>query len=115
MAANVAVTYLYMVVYSYVIDPGHDNAYYEAHVQVAAPYCSLAAGMPIMFFTAMWVGGWDVALAISSALIMWLAYVVIDLAILMAVGMTRRIAVVFAVAALTKLVAAYGGALVARS
>ena len=48
MAANVAATFLYMVVYSYVIDPGHDKAYYEAHAQVAAPYCSLVAGMPLM-------------------------------------------------------------------
>lgn len=113
MAANVAATFLYMVVYSYVIDPGHDKAYYEAHAQVAAPYCSLVAGMPLMFFTAMWVGSWDVRLAVQSALIIWLAYVVIDLAILLGVGMTRRIAVVFAVAGVTKLVAAWAGALLA--
>jgi hypothetical protein len=114
MAANVAITILYMVVYSYVIDPGHEKAYYEAHVKIAAPYCSIVAGMPLMFFAGMWMGGfWDVKLAVPSALIIWLTYVVIDLAVLVASGLTLRIGVLFAVSVLTKLAAAYGGALVA--
>ena len=113
MAANIAITILYMVVYSYAIDPGHDKAYYDAHVLIAAPYCSIAAGMPLMFFAGMWMGGfWDVRLAIPSALIIWLTYAVIDLAIMVASGLTLRIGVIIAVSLLTKLVAAYGGALV---
>src|SRR5262245_58530644 len=91
MAANIAITFLYMVVYSYVIDAGHDKAYYEAHVQVAAPYCSIVAGVPLMFLAGWWVGGWDVTLAVQSALIMWLAYAVIDLAIVAMSGLTLRI------------------------
>ena len=43
MIANVAISIVYMVVYSYVIDPGHDQQYYEAHIQAAAPYCSIIA------------------------------------------------------------------------
>ena len=114
MAANVALTFLYMVVYSYVIDRGHDQAYYEAHVKVAAPYCSIVAGIPLMFFVGWWVSGfWDARLAVQSALVIGLAYGVIDLAILIAAGLTLRIGVVFAVAFLTKLAAVYCGALVA--
>jgi hypothetical protein len=113
MAANVVLTILYMVVYSYVIDPGHDKAYYDAHVTIAAPYCSIAAGIPLMFFAGVWVGGWDVTLAVPSALIVWLTYAVIDLAILASSGLTLRIGVLVAMSLLTKLAAVYYGALVA--
>jgi hypothetical protein len=43
MAANVAITILYMVVYSHVINVAHEKAYYDAHVKIAAPYCSIVA------------------------------------------------------------------------
>jgi hypothetical protein len=116
MVANVAITVLYMVVYSHVIDPGHEKAYYEAHVLNAAPYCSIVAGMPLMFFAALWVGGyWGARLAAPSALILWATYAVIDLAIVAASGLTFRMGTLVAVSLLTKLAAAYGGALVARS
>ena len=116
MAANVAMTVLYMVVYSYVIDPGHEKTYYDAHVKIAAPYCSIVAGMPLMFFVGLWAGGfWGARLAVQSALIIWASYAVIDLVILAASGLTFRIGVLVAISLLTKLAAAYGGALVARS
>ena len=114
MVANIAITILYMVVYSYAIDTGHDKAYYDAHVSIAAPYCSIVAGMPLMFFAGMWMGGfWDAKLAVPSALIIWLTYAVIDLAVLAASGLTFRMGVLVAVSLLTKLAAAYAGALVA--
>jgi hypothetical protein len=114
MAANVAITILYMVVYSHVIDVGHDKAYYGAHVQSAAPYCSIIAGIPLMFLVGWWVGGfWDVTLAVQSALVIWLTYAVIDLAIVAMSGLTLRIGVLVAISMLTKLAAVYCGALVA--
>ena len=116
MVANVAVTILYMVVYSYVIDPGHEKAYYEAHVQIAAPYCSIIAGIPLMFFVGLWAGGfWGAKLAIQSALIIAASHAVIDLISVAASGWTFRIGVLAAISSLTKLAAVYGGALVARS
>jgi hypothetical protein len=50
---------------------------------------------------------------VKSAIIVWLAYAVIDLAILAASGLTARIGVLFAVSFLTKLAAVYFGAFVA--
>mgnify|MGYP000443690580 FL=1 len=47
-----------MVVYGHLIDPGHDEQYYRDHIQVAAPYCSIVAGIPLMFLAGWWVGGW---------------------------------------------------------
>jgi hypothetical protein len=114
LVVNVTVSILYMVVYSYFINPGHEEQYYRDHIQVAAPYCSIVAGMPLMFLAGWWVGGWwEVEFAVKAALLVWLAYVVIDMGVLLAAGLTPRIAVLFAVSFLTKLPAAYLGALVA--
>ena len=114
MAANVLISILYMVVYGHVIDPGHETAYYQDHIKIAAPYCSIIAGIPLMFLAGWWVGGfWDVSLGVKSALIVWMTYAIIDLAVLAASGLTARIGVLVAVSLLTKLAAVYLGALVA--
>ena len=106
MAVNVAISVLYMVVYSYVIDPGHEKAYYEAHVQIAAPYCSIVAGIPLMFLVGWWVG-------VRSAVVVWAVYTLVDLAVLAVSGPTLRIGALVAVSLLTKLVSTYLGALAA--
>src|SRR5687767_2644943 len=112
MIANVVASILYMVVYGYLIDPGHQKEYYDAHVQIAAPYCSIVAGIPLMFLAGWWVGGWwQGEFAVKSALVVWLAYAVIDLSIVLAAGaLTSRIALLVAVSLITKLAAVYFGA-----
>ena len=105
-----------MRVYGHLIDPGHEEQYYRDHIKVAAPYCSIAAGIPLMFLAGWWVGGWwEGEFAIKAALVVWLAYALIDIGVLLAAGLTPRIAVLFAVSLLTKLAAVYLGALVFRS
>jgi hypothetical protein len=112
LTANVAVSVLYMVVYSHLINPGHDEPYYREHIKVAAPYCSIAAGVPLMFLAGWWVAGWwEVDFAVKAALVVWLAYALIDITVLVAAGLTTRIAVLFTVSFLTKLAAVWLGAL----
>jgi hypothetical protein len=106
MAVNVAVTILYMVVYSHVIDTGHDKDYYEVHVRMAAPYCSIIAGIPLMFLVGWWMG-------MRPAIFVWLVYAVIDVALVAVSGPTSRMGALVAVPLLTKLVSAYLGALAA--
>jgi hypothetical protein len=114
MIVNVALSFLYMVVYSYMIDPGHDEQYYQDHIQVAAPYCSIVAGVPLMFLAGRWVAGWwNGELAVKAALIVWLAYFLIDLLVILAAGLTTTLAILFTISFLTKLAAAYYGALFA--
>ncbi len=114
MVVNVALSILYMVVYGHLIDPGHEEQYYHDHIKVAAPYCSIVAGIPLMFFAGWWVGGWwERVFAVKAALVVWLTYALIDIGVLLAAGMTPRIAVLVAVSLLTKLAAVYLGALVA--
>src|SRR5262245_50752084 len=111
MVANVAFSVLYMVVYSYLIDPGHDNQYYQDHIQIAAPYCSIIAGIPLMFAAGWVVSGWRQGkFAVKPAVVVWIAYALIDLAILLAAGITFRIGVLFFISIATKLVAIYFGA-----
>ena len=112
LVANVAASVLYMVVYGHVIDPGHEEQYYHDHIQVAAPYCSIVAGIPLMFLAGWWVAGWWQRTAgVKAALFVWLAYAVIDLAIPLAVGLTFTDGVLVIVSLATKLAAAYLGAL----
>jgi hypothetical protein len=114
VAAGVVITVLYMVVYGHLINPGHEQAYYDAHVQVAGPYIGIVAGIPLMFFAGLLVGRfWSADLAVQAALITWLAYAVIDVGVAVAWGLTPRLIAVVAVSVLTKLAAAYAGGLVA--
>ena len=106
MAVNIAVSILYMVVYSHAIDPGHEKAYYEAHVKIAAPYCSIVAGIPLMFLVGWWVG-------MRPAILVWLVYALVDVAFYSASGLTLRMAALVAVSLLTKIVSVYLGALAA--
>ena len=115
MVVNVAFSIVYMVVYSYVLDPGHEEQYYKDHIKVAAPYCSIAAGIPLMFLAGWWVGSWwEAQFAIKAALTVWLVYALIDLTALLAAGFTGKVAVLFAISFLTKLSAVYFGAVFAR-
>ena len=106
MAANIAISILYMVVYSYVIDPGHPKEYYEAHVKIAAPYCSIVAGIPLFLLVGWWAGTWP-------AIVVWLVYTLIDVAVFAASGPTLKMGALVAVSLLTKLASAYTGALAA--
>jgi hypothetical protein len=111
LAANVAASVLYMVIYGHVIDPGHDQQYYNDHIQVAGPYCSIVAGIPLMFFAGRWVAGWwDRALGVRAAWVVWLALAVIDLAVVLAVGVSLGVGALVAVSLGTKLAAALLGA-----
>ncbi len=113
MVANILVSVLYMVVYGYVIDPGHDKAYYDAHVQIAAPYSSIVAGIPLMFLAGYWISGWwKGKFAVQSAVVVWLVYALIDVAALMAAGFTSRMAMLVTVSLVTKLAAIYAGAVI---
>jgi hypothetical protein len=113
LVVNVGISILYMVVYGHVIAPGHEEAYYQEHVQIAAPYCSIVAGIPLMFLAGWWVSrSREAGLGIRAALIVWLTYAAIDLGILAAFGITPRIAALTAVSLLTKLAAVYAGSLV---
>lgn len=115
MILNVLIHVLYMVVYGYVIDPGHDEAYYQAYAQLRAPYSSIVAGMPLMFLAGRWIGTkFPKGNSVKAALLVWLVYFLIDFAVVVAVGALAQIALLFVASFATKLVAAYLGGLFAQ-
>ena len=111
LIANVAVSILYMVIYGHFIDPGHEPKYYQDHIQIAAPYCGIIAGIPLMFLASWWVTGWwRRSLGMRGGIIVWLAYASIDLSILLMAGLTFYMGLFFIISFATKLAAAYWGA-----
>ena len=106
--AQIAATFLWVAVYSHVIDPGQPMAAYEAHARTAGPWVSILAGAPIFYAAGRWI-----ARSRPTALALFAIFFVIDGALL--VGMmddwTGAAAVLVVLSYLTKLCAcALGGA-----
>jgi hypothetical protein len=111
LITNVAASILYMVLYGHVIDPGHGPQYYQEHIQIAGPYCSIVTGIPVLFFAGWWVAGWwRRTLKDRGALFVWLAYTLMDLSILLIAGLSFGVGLLFVVSFATKLAAVYWGA-----
>ena len=116
MFVNVVLSVLYIAFYSYFINPGHDERFYQEYARAAAPYCSIVAGMPLFYFACRWLGGkWEADFAVKAALLVWLVYVLIDISVIGATaGFTSQLAVLAAISMATKFVSAYLGGLAAK-
>lgn len=116
MILNVLISVLYMVAYGYLIDPGHDAAYYQAYAQVAAPYSSIIAGIPLMYLAGRWIGGkFPRGNSVKAALLVWLVYFILDILIVAAAGALAQIAILLVVSFVTKLGAAFLGGMSAQN
>jgi hypothetical protein len=112
LIVNVGLSVAYMVLYSYVINPGHDEQFYQEHVKTAAPYCSIVFGIPLFYFVCYWIGRkWEKDFAVKSAIFVWIVYALIDLTALLASGLTLWISILVAVSLITKLISSYFGGL----
>lgn len=116
LVVNVGLSVAYMVFYSYVINPGYNEQFYQEHIKIAAPYCSIVFGIPLFYLVCRWIGGrWEKDFAIKAAISVWIAYAVIDLSIIAASVAASKItlSVVGLVAAslITKMISAYLGGL----
>ena len=112
LIVNVSFSVLYMVIYSYLINPGHDDQFYQEHVLIAAPYCSIVTGIPLFYFVCRWIGSkWAQSFAIKASVFVWIMYFLIDVTVLVAAGLTLRIIVLAIISFTTKLVSAYFGGL----
>ncbi len=115
MIVSVLISVLWVVIYSYWIDPGHDSDYYQAYAQVAAPYCGIVGGIPLMFLAGRRIGGkFPQGNRVKAALLVWLVYFLIDFAVIAAAGALAQIALLFAASFSTKFVSAYLGGLSAQ-
>jgi hypothetical protein len=102
-----------MLVYGHLINPGHEKEFYDNHIQIAAPYCSIIAGIPLMFLAGWLISSWwEGRFRTEAALAVWGVYALIDIAVALMAGVTMRTAGLVAISLLTKLGAVYLGAVV---
>lgn len=111
LVMNVLLSVLVMVVYSYAIEPGHDAAFYEAAAPRIAPWSSVAFGIPLFYGAARLGAHWRPernATAFAVAIVGF--YALIDVAALLAEGVTASGAAIVGLSMGTKLGAALLGA-----
>lgn len=115
MVLNVAAAFGVMAIYGYLIDPGHEPAYYEAAAQRIAPWSSVFVGA-LLFFAAAWLFGVrrSTRHALMFALAFTAIYTVIDLSIIVSIDARAAMTSVVAISVLTKFAAAALGAWMAR-
>lgn len=110
--ANVFLFFLFMVLYGHVIDPGHEENYYQEAANGFGPYASIIGGIPVFFLAGVvlrrFLGGRAVKVAIAA----WAIYLAVDLAIVIAVAAEKVSAFLpfLIVSFSTKLAAIYFGA-----
>lgn len=108
---NIFCFFLFMVLYSYAIDPGHDQGYYSEAANRFGPTSSVICGMPLMYLAGRWIGKRvGPQLAITAGVLVWTVYVVLDLASVVAAGVLMSVLALVAISFTTKFVAVYLGA-----
>ena len=86
MITLVIISILEVTIYSYVINPGHDQLVYKGHATVSAPYISAIFGFVIFFLTSRF---WQRKGYYNVAQLVWLfplVYVLLDLVLILSVG-----------------------------
>ena len=86
LVVNVAISFGVVAAYATFIDPGHDEAYYQAAAQWIAPWSSIAFGWLLFFTASYFVSRKSDRNALAFALATLAAYAAIDLGIIGAVG-----------------------------
>ncbi len=99
----------WVAIYSYLINPGHDLAYYQNYAQFASPIVSVVVGIPYFFFACRWVGRKAGTRAVAMCLWVWFILFIIDVALVLLGGATAYIWAMVAISHVTKMLAAYFG------
>jgi hypothetical protein len=108
LVVNVAISFAVVALYSYAVDPGHDEAYYQAAAQWIAPWSSIAFGW-LLFLIVTYVLSRSARNALAVALTLFAAYAALDLGILASAGQLAAIAPIVAVSLASNLVGAIAG------
>ncbi len=87
LALGVVLVIIWVTIYSEMIDPGRDDAFYQAYAMRIAPVIGIASGIPLLF-TGGWLAarkpgslpGWQAGAAVG------VAYAIIDLPLIAALA-----------------------------
>jgi hypothetical protein len=105
-AAQIAAAFLWVAVYSYIINPGQPLAVYQQHAQDSGPWVSIIAGFVIFYAVSRWI-----ARSVPTAIALFVAFLIIDGLLLILASPDASVSL-FALAGAsyaTKLLACYAG------
>ena len=86
MITLVIISILEVTLYSYVINPGHENDVYEAHAEFSAPYISGIFGFIVFFLIARYWKKKGYQNLFKLVILFPLTYVLLDLLIILLIG-----------------------------
>ncbi len=107
--AMVLSAFAWVAIYSYLIHPGEEPAYYQNYAQFASPVVSVVLGMPYWFFVCRWAGQKAGTHAVAMSVWAWFFLFLIDLPLNFLVERQAYNWLMVAIAHSTKLLAAYLG------
>jgi hypothetical protein len=108
-AALIISAFAWVAIYSLLIHPGEDNAYYQNYAKSASPIVSIVVGFPIWFFTCRWVGRKAGTRAVAMCLWAWLVLFFVDLPLNFFSEDRAYSFTIFAIAHFSRLPAVYFG------
>lgn len=109
-AAQIAATFVWVAIYSYLVHPGETPAFYQRYAQVAGPWVSLLAGTPIFYLVCRWIGSRAPSRAWPTAMALFGLFVLVDLPLMFSAGTpSRRLLGFMAASYLLKLLACHLG------
>ncbi len=104
MIILVAISFLEVAIYSYVINPGQDIKVYDAHAELTAPYVSAIFGFLAFFFTARYWKKKNFPNAAKLAIYFPLAYLIFDIVIITVAAVSwSEFFLIFAIANASKI------------
>jgi hypothetical protein len=109
LVVNVAISFAVVAAYSVWVEPGHDQAHYEAAAQWIAPWSSVAFGWLLFFIATYVLSRRPERSALAFAITAFAAYAALDLGILFAAGALTTFPPIVAVSLASKLAGAIGG------
>ncbi|SMC81325.1 hypothetical protein [Moheibacter sediminis] len=86
MITLVIISFLEVALYSYLINPGQAESFYEAHAECTAPYISGIFGFIIFFLVARFWNKKNYPNSFKLAILFPLVYVLLDIIIITAAG-----------------------------
>jgi hypothetical protein len=110
MITLVIISFIEVAVYSYLINPGQENNFYEAHAELTAPYISGIFGFIVFFLVARYWKKKEYPDAFKLAILFPLIYVLLDVTLITAAGVKwSDFILIFAIANTAKFLGSYLG------
>ncbi len=110
--ANVGLFFLFMVLYGHIINPGHEDSFYQQAANRFGPYASIIGGIPVFFIAGLVLRRFLGTRALKVGIAAWAIYFFLDVAIVLAAAADKFVSFLplIGVSFATKLVAIYLGA-----